>query len=128
MWAARAFFVFVPLAAIAIACGGEDSGADGSGGAGGSGASCPGAATACPAGCPPQELQPLTPSGCLGTAEVVACHAPEPPVTTDAGCVKRDADKQLFYVLGGGWPTVEGFEDCTNSEYGEVIAAPACTK
>ena len=135
----RIVLVVVPALAIYTACGNDDARPDAAGGmhaggaagssgsgAGGAASTCPGAAIACPAGCQTQMLPALTPGGCL-VPQVASCTKPPPPVTLDAGCVKRDADNQLFHVPTGGWQNIGGFEECTSQEQGMVLLAAECS-
>lgn len=119
IWIERIVIVLLPAAGIALACD-EDEG-------GGSHPSpnCPGASTACPDDCQAYTLPALTPAGCL-EPQIASCQQPKPPYTKDAGCVKRDADSRLFQVMNGGWPTVDGFDECSADENGQVMSAPAC--
>ncbi len=106
LWWARIFWTLAPVLVIAGACGGDVSGDSGSG------LSCPGAASVCPEECKAETLRPIFANGCLGEPEIVSCKAPEGAVTLDAGCVKRSSDNKHFSVTHGGWPAIEGFEEC----------------
>ena len=116
MWLARVLVVSFAAVFSAFACSSDDD-PDAS--------SCPGAASSCPAECPTFELPALTAEGCL-TPKVASCRTPMGG-TLDAGCVRRLFDDQLFYVSHGGWPGIQGFEDCTTEQYAAVTNADDCT-
>ncbi len=119
IWIERCALVLLPAAALSFSCGAEDDGAD-------EPSNCPGAGTVCPSACQPHELPALTAAGCL-EPQIASCRQPKPPYANDAGCAKRDADGRLFRVTHGGWPSVEGFEECTADEQGKVMAALGCS-
>lgn len=116
-WWPRLFLTLALASVVAAACSSEDSSS-------GSTPSCPGAATVCPEECTAEYLRPILANGCLGNPEVAACHEPKSGQTLDAGCVRRISDQQEFSVTHGGWPTVDGFEDCAHpNKTGQMCTA-----